>query len=103
VGDQATQRNAAELELTARLAGSVQRVRMFGTAATDLAWLAAGHIDAAIALSNEPWDMTAGTIIAREAGAHITDANGTNHTHSSTETIASNTHLHAQILNLTTP
>jgi myo-inositol-1(or 4)-monophosphatase len=41
-------KNELRLALTARLAETVQRVRMVGTAALDLAWLAEGRIDAAL-------------------------------------------------------
>lgn len=93
IGDYATGPGAAEkntrrLTLTATLAHHVERIRMFGTAALDLAWLAQGRIDAAIMLSNKPWDTAAGTLIAREAGAHITDAHANPHTPHSTETIS---------------
>jgi myo-inositol-1(or 4)-monophosphatase len=41
---------------------------MFGSAALDLAWVAEGHTDAAIMLTNKPWDTAAGVLVAREAG-----------------------------------
>jgi myo-inositol-1(or 4)-monophosphatase len=93
IGDYATganaeTRNRARLAITAQLAATVQRVRMLGSAAIDLAWLAEGHLDATIMLSNKPWDTTAGVAIAREAGAHIMDTDGTDHTLHSAATIA---------------
>jgi len=88
VGDNSQQRNRLRLALTTRLAEEVQRVRMLGSVATDLAWLAEGKLDASLTLSNKPWDTAAGVIIAREAGAIVTDTNGTDHTIHSTATIA---------------
>jgi myo-inositol-1(or 4)-monophosphatase len=88
VGPGAAEKNIRRLNLTATLAQHVERIRMFGTAALDLAWLAEGRIDAAIMLSNKPWDTAAGTLIAKEAGAHITDAQNNPHTPISTETIS---------------
>ncbi len=88
VGDNAATKNQLRFALTERLAANVQRVRMFGTAAVDLVWLAEGKIDASITLSNKPWDMAAGAIIAREAGATVTDKDGSDHTLHSTATIA---------------
>ncbi|MEU4782530.1 inositol monophosphatase family protein [Micromonospora sp. NPDC023633] len=79
VGEDAAAKNRLRLALTARLVESVQRVRMTGTAALDLAWLAEGKLDAALTLSNRPWDMTAGVAIAREAGAQLIDRDGTRH------------------------
>lgn len=88
VGKGASAKNARRMALTSDLADRVQRVRMFGSAAIDLAWLAAGWLDAAVTLSNNPWDMTAGVALAREAGALVFDVDGTEHTASSAATIA---------------
>lgn len=100
VGEDAAERNAVRLALVARLAERVQRVRMHGSAALDLAWLAAGRIDAMITLSNKVWDMAAGVIIAREAGAVVLDQHGTPHTPSSTATIATTHPLAGELLDL---
>jgi myo-inositol-1(or 4)-monophosphatase len=42
---------------------------MLGASAIDLAWTAEGRLDACILLGNNPWDTSAGVLIAREAGA----------------------------------
>ncbi|GAA2709460.1 inositol monophosphatase family protein [Micromonospora olivasterospora] len=86
VGTNSTAKNRTRLSLTAQLAETAQRVRMTGTAALDLAWLADGKIDAAITLSNQPWDMTAGVAIAREAGATVIDSDGSAHSISAATT-----------------
>ena len=39
-------------------------------AALDLAYLAAGRLDAAVLVDTKPWDVAAGLLIAAEAGAH---------------------------------
>jgi myo-inositol-1(or 4)-monophosphatase len=39
-------------------------------------------------MSNKPWDTAAGVVIAREAGAVVIDQDGSDHTSSSTATIA---------------
>ncbi|MEH0980893.1 inositol monophosphatase family protein [Micromonospora sp. CPCC 205556] len=88
VGPEAEAKNQLRLALTAELASEVQRVRMTGSAAIDLAWLAEGRLDAALTLSNHAWDMAAGVVIAREAGAVILDENGTGHDVSSAVTLA---------------
>jgi myo-inositol-1(or 4)-monophosphatase len=67
VGDHADERNRVRLQLTQLLAGQALRVRMFGSAALDLAWLAEGKVDASITLSNRSWDVAAG-VVARKAG-----------------------------------
>ncbi|MEU8260785.1 inositol monophosphatase family protein [Micromonospora sp. NPDC048999] len=88
VGPDAEARNRLRLALTAQLAAEVNRVRMTGSAALDLAWLAEGRLDAALTLSNNAWDMAAGVVIAREAGAAVIDQNGAAHDLDSTVTLA---------------
>ncbi|WP_370770950.1 inositol monophosphatase family protein [Actinomadura roseirufa] len=89
IGEGAESENRLRLALTERLADNVQRIRMLGSAAVDLAWVAEGKLDASIMLSNHPWDTAAGAIIAREAGAVVSDIDGTPHTFTSSATIAS--------------
>lgn len=88
VGEAAEAKNAARLAVTNELARTALRVRMFGSAAIDLAWLAAGKTHAVITLSNKPWDMAAGVLLAREAGAKVVDVDGTEHSTQSRATIA---------------
>lgn len=93
IGDYATgleaeAKNRRRLRLTALLAERVERVRMFGSAALDLAWLAEGRTDAAIMLSNKPWDTAAGVLLARESGAVVIDSTGESHTLHAPDTIA---------------
>lgn len=100
VGDNAQQRNQPRLAVTRQLAAQAQRVRMHGSAAVDLAWLAHGKIDALVTLSNKPWDMAAGVIIAREAGAQVIDKDGSPHTVQSQATIGAGPELIPQVLRL---
>jgi myo-inositol-1(or 4)-monophosphatase len=100
VGEGAERRNAVRLAVTGLLAARAQRVRMHGSAAIDLAWLAEGRTDAAITMSNKAWDMTAGVVIAREAGAHVVDRDGRPHTTRSTATIAAGPALLPEVLQL---
>ncbi|MBB4920790.1 inositol monophosphatase family protein [Streptosporangium saharense] len=100
VGQAADTRNRLRLAVTGELAARVQRVRMFGSAAVDLAWVAQGRIDAAIMLSNKPWDTAAGVLIAREAGAVVVDLDGTPHTVNAQATIATTPAILTDLLNL---
>jgi myo-inositol-1(or 4)-monophosphatase len=88
VGPHAAAHNVERLALTQLLFPEVQRVRMIGTAATALTWVAAGHFDAMVMFSNKPWDTMAGVAIAREAGAQVLDLDGSEHTPDSRGTIA---------------
>ena len=80
--------NRQRLALTAELTPRVERIRMIGAATLDLAFVAEGALDACVMMSNKPWDTAAGTLMAREAGAHITDAYGNPHTYQSASTVA---------------
>ncbi|MCF7355595.1 inositol-1-monophosphatase [Vibrio sp. CK2-1] len=54
--------------------------RRTGSAALDLCYLASGRVDGYFELGLKPWDIAAGELIAREAGAILTDfAGGTNY------------------------
>ncbi|PHR58679.1 MAG: inositol monophosphatase [Robiginitomaculum sp.] len=46
-------------------------IRRFGSAALDLAWVAAGRFDGFWERGLQPWDIAAGIVIAREAGAIV--------------------------------
>lgn len=100
VGENADERNRLRLALTKELAARVQRIRMFGSAAIDLAWVADGRIDANIMLSNNPWDTAAGVVIAREAGATVVDLDGSPHSMSAHATIAASPKLVADLVEL---
>lgn len=88
VGEDAAAKNQRRLQLTALLAERVERVRMFGSAALDLVWVAEGRTDAAVMLSNKPWDTAAGILVAREAGAQVLDRSGQSHSRDAADTIA---------------
>src|SRR5262249_1439804 len=76
VGKDAERKNRLRFAVAEALATAALRVRMIGSAATDLAWLAEGKTDVSVTLSNHPWDMAAGVAIAREAGATVLDIDG---------------------------
>src|SRR5215211_5240954 len=82
-GEDAERKNRWRLRLTERLAHDAQRVRMLGSSAIDLAWTAEGRLDACIQLGNKPWDISAGVLIALEAGARVLDHDGSEHSEQS--------------------
>ncbi|MBV8790027.1 MAG: inositol monophosphatase family protein [Mycobacterium sp.] len=88
VGHEAASQNLQRLALTGELVPRVERIRMIGAATLDLAFVAEGALDACVMMSNKPWDTAAGTLIAREAGAQLFDAQGNPHTHRSASTVA---------------
>ena len=62
--------------LAARLFGTVSDLRRTGSAALDLAYLAAGRSDMFFEFILSPWDFAAGLLIIKEAGGIITDMKG---------------------------
>lgn len=51
-------------------------IRRTGSAALDLAYVAAGRLDAALELELAPWDMAAGILLVQEAGGIACDLKG---------------------------
>lgn len=89
VGRGSGEENRVHLAVLRRLARESLRVRMLGSAALDLAWLACGRVNATMMLSNLPWDVTAGLLLVREAGGVVYDYDGSAHTADSHYTLAS--------------
>ncbi|WP_407949231.1 inositol monophosphatase family protein [Parvibaculum sp.] len=54
----------------------VAGVRRMGSAALDLAYVAAGRFDAYWEAALAPWDMAAGIVLVREAGGFVADLKG---------------------------
>lgn len=79
-GDQADELNEIRIEIMAMLSKEAMRIRMLGSAAVDLAWLASGSMNGSITLINNPWDMAAGALVVQEAGATIIDERGRRYT-----------------------
>jgi myo-inositol-1(or 4)-monophosphatase len=76
VGPAAKVENPVHRELMERLVPRCLRVRVHGSECLDLAWLAAGRLDVSVMLSSHPWDVAAGVLIAKEAGAEAFDHGG---------------------------
>lgn len=70
------QRRAAQGAAVAALLPRVRDVRRVGAASLDLCWLAAGRVDAYVEQGLKPWDLAAGGLVAREAGAVVTGLAG---------------------------
>jgi len=73
-------------------------IRRMGSAALDLAYVAAGRFDGFWELGLSPWDMAAGSIIIEEAGGTISDFWGNNSYLTSGNVTAANKHIH-QVMN----
>ncbi len=71
--DKVADHNLDNLASVARVARGIRRL---GSAALDLAFVAAGHLDAFWELHLSPWDVAAGAAIVRAAGGTVTDTRG---------------------------
>ena len=78
----------------------VAGLRRFGAAALDLAWVAAGRLDAFWERGLSPWDMAAGIALVREAGGFVSDLDGRGIELKSSGILAANGAIHADLLRL---
>src|SRR5207253_797612 len=75
-------------------------VRRAGSAALDLASVAAGRLDAFWEFNLNPWDTAAGVLLVREAGGRLTDMSGGTWQLNSRETLATNGLVHDAFLSV---
>jgi myo-inositol-1(or 4)-monophosphatase len=78
----------------------VAGIRRTGSAALDLAWVAAGRFDGYADHQLGPWDVAAGTLLVREAGGHVTDGKGGKSMLESGSIVAGNSNVHRAVLEL---
>ena len=78
---------------TSRLAGKVSGMRRFGSAALDLAYVAAGKFDGCFATNLKAWDLAAGILMVKESGGYLCDAKGGQTILDSGSVLAANDHL----------
>lgn len=81
-------------QVSQRVAG----VRRFGSAALDLAWVAAGRYDGYWERDLKPWDMAAGILMVTEAGGKVTDADGGSEMLKAGSICAGNLEIHPQLV-----
>ncbi len=81
----------------AELSRRAQGVRRDGSAALDLAFVAAGRFDAFWEWDLKPWDVAAGALIIAEAGGRVTAIDGSAFDVAAGSIAASNGALHAEL------
>jgi len=84
----------------ASVMAEVAGVRRFGSAALDLAWLAAGRFDAFWERGLSAWDIAAGSLLVREAGGVVTEPHGGEKYLETGNILAGNEKLHSLLLKL---
>jgi myo-inositol-1(or 4)-monophosphatase len=84
-----------------QLAMASHGVRRTGSAAIDLAYVAAGRLDFFWEFGLKPWDMAAGTLLVEEAGGRTSDMTGAAHSVTGSDhLLADNGALHEEILEM---
>lgn len=76
----------------------VQGIRRLGSAALDLAYVAAGRLDGFWEVQLNPWDLAAGALLIHEAGGKVTDFEGNPFTILQKRVLASNGCLHDEMI-----
>jgi myo-inositol-1(or 4)-monophosphatase len=90
--------HADELSVVVReVLRRVNGIRRFGSAALDLAWVAAGRYEGYWELGIAPWDGAAGLLLVREAGGRVTDPYDRPSTPFMGLVIATNGHIHEDL------
>ena len=73
-------------------------VRRDGSAALNLCYLACGRLDGYFQRNLSPWDIAAGTLLVEEAGGMVTDYAGGRFRLDGRQLLASNVHLHGEMV-----
>ncbi len=90
--------SGANIDGYSRLTLLSRGVRISGSAALDLAWLACGRLDGYWEPVIAAWDGAAGALIVREAGGRVSDYAGHDWQPSLSSVVASNSWLHELLL-----
>jgi myo-inositol-1(or 4)-monophosphatase len=80
--------------------GRLSGVRRFGSAALDLAYVAAGRYDGYWENGLNKWDVAAGILIVREAGGFVTEISGQRYELGAPDILAANDTLHEPLVGL---
>lgn len=94
------QERTEPLALFGRFLGASRAVRRFGSAALDLAFVAAGRLDGFWEGHLHPWDIAAGALLVEEAGGRVTSYDGGPFEARSGQILASNGKVHDAMLGI---
>jgi len=78
-------------------------LRRPGSAALDLAWMAAGRYDGFFETGLKPWDMAAGCLLITEAGGMVSDLKGSDTYLKTGHVCTGNPDIHTQLLKIIAP
>ena len=88
------------MPLLDRIVYRLKDIRRFGSIALDLCFVADGRFDLFWSYDALPYDIAAGELIAREAGATVTDLDGGNDYEQRHQIAATNGLLHEELIEL---
>ena len=88
------------LETMSYFMKNTRGLRRIGSAALDLAYVAAGRFDAFFVFFLNPWDVSAGIVLIREAGGSVQDFHDTTEYLSGKEVLATNNLLALRMANI---
>lgn len=91
---------ARHLREVSVLMPQVAGLRRFGSAALDLAYVAAGRCDGYFENGLMPWDMAAGILLMREAGGFVSNVEGGKDIFGTGSIVAGNEHTHPALLKI---
>lgn len=80
------------------LSNDVGDIRTFGSAALDLAYVAAGRVDGYVETELGAWDLAAGIVLVREAGGLVSDHSNRQRMLDEGAIVAGNETVHAELL-----
>ncbi|MDR2438056.1 MAG: inositol monophosphatase [Planctomycetaceae bacterium] len=97
-----TKENDPDLQTFLKAISVCQAIRRTGSTALNLAFVAAGRLDASWSFQCHPWDMAAGTLLVQEAGGIVTQPNSSPITFNDPSPVcaAANKTLHSELIKL---
>ncbi len=88
------------IEVFRQMMKSTAGLRRLGSAAADMAYVAAGRFEGFYEYGLHPWDVAAGVIIVKQAGGIVTDFSGGNNAIFGKELICGNIKIHKEMQNI---
>lgn len=92
-----------KLHVIGLLGGRAFNLRMFGSSARMLTYLAEGKLDGLLEFDDKPWDFAAGLVIVEEAGGRVTTMGGRPVPYKAGDYAASNGLIHDELLSIVSP
>mmetsp|Transcript_40455 Transcript_40455/g.41272 ORF Transcript_40455/g.41272 Transcript_40455/m.41272 type:complete len:340 (+) Transcript_40455:126-1145(+) len=86
------------LRVTNRISSKVRTMRMIGSAAIMLAWVACGRVSAYVETDLNVWDLAVGCLLVQEAGGMVSDVWGDTYSLETRNLVSSNGLIHSQLL-----